>query len=46
MDRLLDLEAEEKVPKAPMTEAPADAPDIHPNIAGIYRRRSSGWQRR
>ena len=39
MDRLLDLEAEEKVLKAAMAEAPADVPDIHPNIAGIYAKK-------
>ena len=39
MDRLLDLEAEEKVLKAAVAEAPANAPDIHPNIAGIYAKK-------
>lgn len=39
MDRLLDFEAEEKVLKAAMAEAPADTPDIHPNIAGIFAKK-------
>jgi len=36
MDRLLDLEAREKVLKIAMADAPVDQPDIHPNIAAIY----------
>ena len=39
MDRLLDLEANEEVLRATMTEAPADTPDIHPNIANIYAKK-------
>lgn len=37
MDRLFDLESEEKMFKAAMADAHADTPDIHPNIAGILR---------
>ncbi|KQM18219.1 zinc ribbon domain-containing protein [Novosphingobium sp. Leaf2] len=39
MDRLLHLEANEKTMKAAMAEMPADTPDIHPNIAGIYAKK-------
>ena len=39
MDRLLDLEANEEVLRTAMAEAPADTPDIHPNIAGIYAKK-------
>ncbi|UZK69766.1 hypothetical protein OKW76_01460 [Sphingomonas sp. S1-29] len=39
MDRLLGLEAEEKILKAAMQLFPADTPDIHPNIAGIYAKK-------
>ena len=39
VDRLLDLEAEEKVLKRQMAEAPAATPDIHPNIFGTYAKK-------
>ncbi len=37
VDRLLDLEAQEDAIRARLAAAPADVPDIHPNIAEIYR---------
>lgn len=37
VDRLLDLEAQEDTIRARLAAAPADVPDIHPNIAEIYR---------
>ena len=39
MDRLMDLEAQEDAIRARMDAAPLDTPDIHPNIAEIYRRK-------
>ncbi|WP_454887387.1 recombinase family protein [Sphingomonas oryzagri] len=39
MDRLLDLEAREDAIRARMEATPADTPDIHPNIAEVYRRK-------
>ncbi len=39
MDRLLELEAREKVLKECMSEGPVDVPDIHPNIAELYARK-------
>jgi hypothetical protein len=37
VDRLLDLEAQEDSIRARLGAAPMDTPDIHPNIADIYR---------
>ena len=37
--RLPELEAREDELKARLSHAPVDIPDIHPNIAGIYRRK-------
>jgi hypothetical protein len=39
VDRLLDLEAQEDSIRARLGAAPMDTPDIHPNIADIYRRK-------
>ena len=39
VDKLLVLEAEEDALRARMGEAPSVAPDIHPNIAEIYRKK-------
>ena len=39
VDRLLDLEAQEDAIRARLDAAPADIPDIHPNISEIYRRK-------
>ncbi|WP_231639133.1 recombinase family protein [Sphingomonas profundi] len=38
-DRLEGLEGRQKQLKARLGDAPADVPDIHPNIAEIYRRK-------
>lgn len=38
-DRLTELEAKQDTLNALLSEAPADIPDIHPNIAETYRRR-------
>jgi site-specific DNA recombinase len=37
--RLRELEAREDELNARLSHAPVDIPDIHPNIAGIYRRK-------
>ncbi len=37
--RLHELEAREDELKARLASAPVDIPDIHPNVAGIYRRK-------
>jgi len=37
--RLRELEAREDELKARLGRAPVDIPDIHPNVAGIYRRK-------
>jgi site-specific DNA recombinase len=37
--RLQELEAKEDELKARLAETPVDIPDIHPNVAGIYRRK-------
>ncbi|WBO24517.1 recombinase family protein [Sphingomonas abietis] len=39
VDKLLALEAQEDAIRARMDAAPVDTPDIHPNIAEIYRRK-------
>ena len=39
MDRLMDLEAEKDEIRARIDAAPDDTPDIHPNIAEVYRRK-------
>jgi DNA invertase Pin-like site-specific DNA recombinase len=39
MERLRALEADVEALEAQMALAPADAPDIHPNVADLYRRR-------
>src|SRR5258706_15298505 len=39
VDKLLGLEAQEDAIRARLAEAPLDQPDIHPNIAEIYRRK-------
>lgn len=38
-DMLLELEAKEDAIRARIAEVPLDKPDIHPNIAEIYRRK-------
>jgi site-specific DNA recombinase len=37
--RLRELEAREDELRARLAQAPMDIPDIHPNVAGIYRRK-------
>ena len=37
--RLRELEAREDELRAHLAQAPVDIPDIHPNVAGIYRRK-------
>jgi site-specific DNA recombinase len=37
--RLRELEAREDELKARLSHVPADIPDVHPNVAGIYRRK-------
>src|ERR1019366_8978932 len=37
--RLRELETREDELKARLSHAPVDIPDIHPNVAGIYRRK-------
>lgn len=39
MDRLRDLEAKQDELAERLARAPVDIPDIHPNVAGIYRRK-------
>ncbi|WP_235210000.1 hypothetical protein [Sphingobium sp. Ant17] len=39
VDELLELEAQEDAIRARLAAAPADVPDIHPNISEIYRRK-------
>ena len=39
VDQLLELEAQEDDIRARLAAAPADVPDIHPNISEIYRRK-------
>jgi len=39
MDRLRELEAKQDELTERLSRAPADIPDIHPNVAGIYRRK-------
>lgn len=39
MERLKVLEGEVEALEAQMAEAPADVPDVHPNVADIYRRK-------
>ena len=39
MDRLRELEARQDELAARLAAAPADIPDIHPNVAAVYRRR-------
>ncbi|MEC3909430.1 hypothetical protein U5A82_02760 [Sphingobium sp. CR2-8] len=39
VDQLLELEAQEDAIRARLAAAPADVPDIHPNISEIYRRK-------
>ena len=39
VDRLLDLEAQQDAIQARLGAVTSDAPDIHPNIAEIYRRK-------
>ena len=39
VDHLLELEAQEDAIRARLAAAPADVPDIHPNISEIYRRK-------
>ena len=38
MDRLHELEAQRDELRERLATAPADIPDIHPNVAGLYRR--------
>ena len=39
MTRLHELEAKQDELTERLSRAPADIPDIHPNVAGIYRRK-------
>ena len=39
MDRLRELEAKQDELSERLSRAPVDIPDIHPNVAGIYRRK-------
>jgi site-specific DNA recombinase len=39
MARLRDLEAKQEELTERLARAPVDIPDIHPNVAGIYRRK-------
>lgn len=39
MGRLRDLEAKQDELTERLSRAPVDLPDIHPNVAGIYRRK-------
>lgn len=39
VDRLVELEAKEDVIRARLAAVPVDLPDVHPNIAQIYRRK-------
>ncbi|MGO8868334.1 MAG: recombinase family protein [Alphaproteobacteria bacterium] len=39
VERLPELEAREDELNARLSHAPVDIPDIHPNVAGIYRRK-------
>ncbi|WP_082564453.1 recombinase family protein [Caulobacter sp. Root1472] len=39
MEQLRVLEAEVEVLEAQMAETPADVPDVHPNVANLYRRK-------
>ena len=39
MDRLRELEARQDELRERLATAPADIPDIHPNVAGLYRRK-------
>jgi hypothetical protein len=39
LTRLRELEAREDELRARLAQAPVDIPDIHPNVAGIYRRK-------
>ncbi len=39
VERLRDLEAQEDAIRARMNAAPIETPDIHPNLAEIYRRK-------
>ena len=39
VDRLRELEARQDELNARLARVPADIPDIHPNVAGIYRRK-------
>ena len=39
MDRLRGLEAEVEAIEQRLAEAPADVPDVHPNVAELYRRK-------
>lgn len=41
MGRLYELEDRKAALQAQMAEAPADTPDVHPNIADLYRRKIS-----
>src|SRR5216684_1668207 len=38
-DRMRELEAREDVLKELLAQEPADIPDIHPNVSGIYRKK-------
>ena len=38
-EHMRELEAREDVLKALLAEEPADIPDIHPNVSGIYRKK-------
>ena len=39
MARLPELEAREDELRARLAQAPVDIPDLHPNTAGVYRRK-------
>ncbi|MGO4716042.1 DNA resolvase [Bradyrhizobium sp. 2TAF24] len=38
-DRMRELEAREDVLKETLAQVPADIPDIHPNVSGVYRKK-------
>jgi hypothetical protein len=39
-ERMRELEAREDVLKGLLAQEPADFPDIHPNVSGIYRKKA------
>lgn len=45
LDRLTVLEAKQVALQESLAKAPADVPDLYPNIAELYRRRVRGCRR-